>query len=122
MFTSTKTITFADTDMAGVAHFSRLLCLVEQTEHEWLQSLGFDLVENVAWPRVHISTDFSSPARFGDEVKVTLSLIKLGNSSLSYKYELATAETVAKGKATIVRLDKTSQKLVFTDAEKAKLA
>lgn len=39
-FIRTRQVAFHDTDASGVAHFSRLLCLVEEVEHEYLSSRG----------------------------------------------------------------------------------
>ena len=39
-FVRTRQVAFHDTDASGVAHFSRLLCLVEEVEHEYLRSRG----------------------------------------------------------------------------------
>lgn len=40
-FVRTRQVAFHDTDASGVAHFSRLLCLVEEVEHEYLRSGGW---------------------------------------------------------------------------------
>ncbi|WP_128157524.1 hypothetical protein [Akkermansia muciniphila] len=40
-FVRTRQVAFHDTDASGVAHFSRLLCLVEEVEHEYLRSRGW---------------------------------------------------------------------------------
>ena len=39
-FVRTRQVAFHDTDASGVAHFTRLLCLVEEVEHEYLRSRG----------------------------------------------------------------------------------
>lgn len=126
MFTSSKTISFADTDMAGVAHFSRLLCLVEQVEHEWLLSLGFDLVEDVGWPRVALSVDFTHPAHFRDTVLIHITPDHdVGTSSLSYRFEMrgtAGEALICSGAITIVRRTRRGEKAPFTDAERTRLS
>ena len=43
-FVRTRQVAFHDTDASGVAHFSRLLCLVEEVEHEYLRSRGVEVL------------------------------------------------------------------------------
>ena len=60
-FVRTRQVAFHDTDASGVAHFSRLLCLVEEVEHEYLRSRGVEVLSpDCGWPRVHVEADYSS--------------------------------------------------------------
>lgn len=83
-----RPIRFADTDAAGVAHFSRLLPIVEEAIHDFFQSRGISPLEATsAWPIVSIRTDYSSPCRFGDEISVVLCIDRLGESSLTFSFQ-----------------------------------
>lgn len=60
-FVRTRQVAFHDTDASGVAHFSRLLCLVEEVEHEYLRSRGVEVLSpDCGWPRVHVEADYSA--------------------------------------------------------------
>src|SRR5713226_3868003 len=64
-------VEFADTDMAGIIHFSSYFRYMEVTEHAFFRSLGLSIVGDpaVGWPRVHVACDFKHPLRFEDEVE-----------------------------------------------------
>lgn len=47
-FVRTRQVAFHDTDASGVAHFTRLLCLVEEVEHEYLRSQGLEVLSPIA--------------------------------------------------------------------------
>ncbi|QQL44292.1 acyl-CoA thioesterase [Sulfuriroseicoccus oceanibius] len=89
-------VEFADTDAAGVAHFSRLLTFIEAAEHAYLKSLGIGVFTDEAgvrsgWPRVDVNFQFRSPMRFGDEGEVAIWLEELGRKSVRYRAELMSA-------------------------------
>ena len=72
-FVRTRQVAFHDTDASGVAHFSRLLCLVEEVEHEYLCSRGVEVLSpDCGWPRVHVEADYSSSAGLGDWLSIEL--------------------------------------------------
>ena len=48
LFVRTRQVAFHDTDASGVAHFTRLLCLVEEVEHEYLRSRGLEVLSPIA--------------------------------------------------------------------------
>ena len=101
-----RRVSFADTDAAGVVHFSRLLCYAEEAEHELLQKLGIPLMENGGWPRVQVDCDYLAPARVGDTVEVTISPIKIGHSSVKWEFSMnIDGHPVAKGNMKTVRVD-----------------
>ncbi len=117
-------VAFSDTDASGLAHFSKILCYVENTEHAFLASVGIPVFSNSnGWPRVKISCDYRSPLRFQDKFEVQLSLTKIGNSSLNWKYQILKPDTtlVAAGEMVSVKVDSTGTPTAITEAEKSKL-
>ena len=56
-FTTTRRVEFADTDMAGLIHFTTFFRMMESVEHEFLRALGTAVVERdddgvaSGWPR-----------------------------------------------------------------------
>ncbi len=83
-------VQFADTDMAGLAHFSSYFRFMEATEHAFIRSLGHSIVMwerfKVGWPRVHASCDYTGPLRFEDEVEVRLRVLEKKEKSLTYEF------------------------------------
>ncbi len=105
-FHTTRRIEFADTDMAGIIHFTRYFNLMEEVEHEFLRSRGLSVVmtyqgQAIGWPRVAASCDFLKPVRFEDVLDITLTLSRIGGKSLTYTVEFSKGgELVARGQLT----------------------
>jgi acyl-CoA thioesterase FadM len=73
-------VAFSDTDASGWAHFSKILCYVENAEHVFLASMGIPVFSNSnGWPRVKISCDYRSPLRSQDKFEVQLGISKIIN-------------------------------------------
>lgn len=82
-----RRIQFADTDAAGVAHFSRLLVMVEEAEHDFLQSHKIPiLTETSAWPCVALDVSYVGMCKFGDELAIELRILKVGTTSVTYEF------------------------------------
>ena len=91
-FAAVHTIEFADTDAAGLLHFSAYFRLMEATEHAFYRSLGGtgfaeDGRARRGMPRVSASCDFLRPIRFEDEVEVLLRVRKAGERKVGYEFE-----------------------------------
>jgi len=103
-----RSIRFAETDAAGVAHFSRLLVIIEEAVHDFFQSRGLPILDAAtAWPVVSIHADYSAGCRFQDEITVALSVDMIGTSSLGFSFTAAKANGTAcfGGKATLCHID-----------------
>jgi len=89
-FKMTRRVTFAETDLAGVMHFSNYYRWMEEIEHAWLRSLGMSVVEDkggvtYSWPRVITSCEYFAPARFEDELELHLIISGLSEKSMTYE-------------------------------------
>ena len=90
-FSILRRVQFAETDMAGVAHFSSYFRWMEETEHAFFRSLGFSIHEEfegrtIGWPRVSASCDFSGPLRFEEEVEIHLIVTEVRTRSIRYQF------------------------------------
>ncbi len=109
-FTLRRRVEFADTDLAGIVHFSRYFHYMEAAEHAFFRSLGFSIAEpgsGIGWPRVEASCEYKAPLRFEDEVDVHLTVTQKKSKSLSYSFRLVKVapgpeQEVALGKLTVV--------------------
>jgi acyl-CoA thioester hydrolase len=103
-----RRIEFSDTDVGGIAHFSRFLVFMEIAEHEFLRALGTSVhVEvdgrKIGWPRVSATCEYLSPARFEDVLDIHLKVLRKGTKSMTYGFEITCGETpVARGQMTSV--------------------
>ena len=89
-FKLTRQIDFAETDMAGIMHFSNFFRFMEAAETAFLRSLGLSIYpgdfHTVGWPRVHADCDFRRPRRFEDLVEIQLLVRAKGAKSLTYTF------------------------------------
>ena len=90
-FKITRRVEFAETDMAGIMHFSNFFRFMETAEGAFFRSLGCSVALSrnglgVGLPRVHAECDYMSPLRFEDEVLVHLLVEKKGTRSLTYQF------------------------------------
>ena len=98
-----RTVEFADTDMAGIVHFSRFFAFMEATEHDFLRSLGLSVAmewegKRLGFPRLTADCEYLSPARFEDELEIELTVERRGARSISYGFNITRGEiTIARG-------------------------
>jgi YbgC/YbaW family acyl-CoA thioester hydrolase len=111
-FKITRRVEFAETDMAGIVHYSNFFRYMEAAEHAFFRSLGFSVVTKqveppVGWPRVRAECEYKSPLRFEDEFEVHMLVAEKKSKSLTYQFrfrklsETPPAE-VARGAITVV--------------------
>lgn len=118
-----RRVQFADTDAAGVVHFSRILCYVEEAEHELFLKLAIPLLEGGGWPRVHVECDYTAPAKPGDVLSVSLSPAKLGHSSILWAFAVTCdGSDVAQGSIKTVRVDEQGNACALEDHWRLALA
>lgn len=114
-----RRVEFADTDAAGVAHFSRLLAMIEEAEHGFFRERGIPiLTKESAWPVVRVEVNFAGACRFGDEIEVRLSDFQPGKTSLTYGFEAqAGGRMVFTGKMTKCHISPESMRPVELSGE-----
>ncbi|NUQ61424.1 MAG: acyl-CoA thioesterase [Pirellulales bacterium] len=102
-------VEFAETDMAGIVHFSNYFRYMEMAEHAFLRSLGLSVhADNggraVSWPRVRAECSFQSPLTFEDVVEVRLLVREKTSRTITYEFQLAKdgGGPVARGSTTVV--------------------
>jgi YbgC/YbaW family acyl-CoA thioester hydrolase len=109
-----------ETDAAGVAHFTAFQVYCEDLEKAFLYSedVGFKDIEekyNIWIPRVRVECKYMYPLRFNEEYRVDLVDIRLGNTSIEFRYRIWNVEAgklSAECTMTIVCVDKLSNKPV----------
>ena len=104
-FVTQRRVEFADTDMAGIIHFTRYYHFMEEAEHAFFRSLGASVMLKqpdgsvIGWPRVSAACTFEAPTRFEDVLDIRLFVERKGVKSLTIRYEFFRDETrVAHGR------------------------
>jgi YbgC/YbaW family acyl-CoA thioester hydrolase len=109
-YRSRQRVEFADTDMAGIVHFSNYFRFMERAEHEFLRSLGITVHDTVSdppvsWPRVSATCDFRAPLKYEDELEVRLLVREKRTKAIAYEFHFrkcGSPEIVAVGSITVV--------------------
>ena len=90
-FRYTRRVQFAETDLAGIVHFSWMFRYMEEAEHAAWRAAGLSIAGKgsaVGWPRVAASFEFRSPLHFEDELEVAVRLAEAGTRSLRYEHTI----------------------------------
>ena len=90
-FRYSRRVQFAETDLAGMVHFSTLFRYMEEAEHALWRSVGLTIAEpggRFGWPRLSAAMEFRQPLRFEDEVDVTVRIAALKTRTIEYEFVL----------------------------------
>mgnify|MGYP001296487317 CR=1 FL=1 len=111
-FKITRQVEFADTDMAGIMHFSKFFHFMEFAEHAFYRSLKSSVHTTLrgttfGWPRVRATCEYLSPLYFEDEVEIHLLVREIRKRSISYTFIFRKVveeniKEVARGELTVV--------------------
>lgn len=90
-FVYRRRVEFADTDMAGIIHFTALFRYMEEAEHAFRRSVGapvMDVTETgrISWPRVSAKCDYLSPTKYDDELSIEVRVVRLGAKSATFGF------------------------------------
>jgi acyl-CoA thioester hydrolase len=112
-FKLTRRVEFAETDMAGIVHFSNFFRYMENAEHAFYRSLGASVIMNnhqppLGFPRVHAECDYRRPLRFEENLEIQLLVREKKSKVLSYLFKFrkpdpaGEMEQIAHGILTVV--------------------
>lgn len=132
-----RRVEFAETDMAGIVHFSNFFRWMEAAEADFFRALGEPLIgaegaSVFGWPRVRVSCAYHAPLRFGDEVEVRLTVKELKDRAIAYAFRFyritgPSPEHIATGEMTTVFVRRPAdggamQSMPLPDTLRAKLS
>ena len=106
-------VRFGDEDHAGIVYYPRFFDWFHQVFEDFFEEVGMTYQQvldddHAGWPSVHAEADYASPARFGDVLRVELSVERIGKSSTTFAYRLTNAgdgRLVATGRVTCACVD-----------------
>jgi 4-hydroxybenzoyl-CoA thioesterase len=93
-FRSLLKIRFGDIDHAGIVYYPRFLHYFHVALEEFFgQALGIDypiLIDEhrIGLPTVHLEADFLRSLRYGDQIEVEVTVLKIGKSSITFGYRV----------------------------------
>lgn len=100
-----RRVEFAETDAAGMAHFSAFFRWMEEAEHAVWRSAGLDICPSrsvgatspfahLSWPRIAAKFDFKAPLKFQDEFEVQTEMGAVTRSTIQWAHLLMRGGTV----------------------------
>lgn len=123
-------IRWSDCDPLGIVYYGAYLRFFEIAEFEMLRAVGlpYDVlrVEHGVWlPRKALHAEFHRPAAMDEEIRVAVSVDKIGTTSITFRFEVARASDGApraSATLTVVSVDKeTMEKRPVPDWVREKL-
>ena len=96
-FTYRRRVQFAETDLAGIVHFSTMFRYMEEAEHALWRACGLSIAERggpFGWPRLRAAMEFRNPLRFEDEFEVVVRIPELKTRTIEYEFSLRRGDTV----------------------------
>jgi 4-hydroxybenzoyl-CoA thioesterase len=87
-YTTSIKVRFGDIDHAGIAYYPNLYHYLHIAFEEFFEEyLGTPYPraldeERLGFPTVHVQTDFVAPIRYGDTLDITITVPRLGTSSV----------------------------------------
>jgi len=100
-----------DTDAGGVVYYANYLKFMERARSEWLRACGFeqDVLRDeagVVFVVRRVTIDYLSPARFNDQLDVSVGLRETGRASLGVRQELMRgSDCLARADVTLACVD-----------------
>lgn len=84
---------YEDTDSGGVVYYANYLKFMERARTEWLRHLGFEQDELIAQHNVlfavrHVEVDYRQPARFNQQLVVSVRVAEIGKASLTFEQQV----------------------------------
>jgi acyl-CoA thioester hydrolase len=105
-----RRVEFAETDAAGMVHFSVFFRYMEEAEHAIWRHAGMDIFashETNSWPRISAKFDFKAPLRFQDAFEVRSEMGAVTRSTIQWAHVLVRGDQViGHGTVTTVYVDK----------------
>jgi 4-hydroxybenzoyl-CoA thioesterase len=92
-----RPVRFEDVDAAGIVFFARLFSYCHEAMEDLFSSLDGGYVKliterRIGFPAVRVEADFSAPLRYGDGVKIEVTVPHVGTTSCTLAYDLARAK------------------------------
>ena len=86
-FVHRRRVQFADTDAAGIVHFTTYFRYVEEAEHAMWRAAGLSISTpgaNYSFPRISASMEYHAPLRFEEEIDVRIRIVEAGSRTVRY--------------------------------------
>jgi len=83
---------FSESDAAGIIHFSKVACYVEEAEHAFYAQAGYPIelqnAKSLRWPRVNYTANYSKPIFPFQKIRILLKPACVGTSSINWSWAI----------------------------------
>ncbi len=109
MFCQKKCLRLFETDATGVLYFAQQFRIAQELFETYLEKCGLSLGQSLnkgdyLWPIVHAEGNFLAPIKVGDELKLLLSVQKIGSSSFTLGCQFRDVNSNLLGTTSIVHV------------------
>ena len=92
-FVCTERVRWADVDLVGIMRYSAFPRLIEFAEQEMLREAGLPFSQvfdapDVWLPRRALSIEYFAPARIDDMIEISAFVSRMGDTSLTFTFEM----------------------------------
>lgn len=95
IFSIERQIRFHHCDPAGIVFFPQFFYLLHEAKEDFLAHIGFPqhtmIASGFGTPVVDIKTSFLGMCRYGDDITISVSISRMGKSSIGMDYEIHSA-------------------------------
>ena len=89
-------VRFEEVAAAGIVYFAHFFSWCHDAMEAMLGAVdggysGLVMKRRLGLPAVHVEANFASPLRFGDDVRIAVSVERIGTSSVALRFDLARA-------------------------------
>ena len=93
VFTWPVRVYWEDTDAGGVVYYANYLKFMERARTEWLRALGIEqgplqAQHGVLLVVASVEVNYRRPAKYGEELQVTCSIIERGKASIEFEQHI----------------------------------
>lgn len=92
-----RRVEFAETDAAGLVHFSVFFRYMEEAEHAVRRAAGMRIHQPesaISWPRISANFDFKSPLKFEDEFEVQTEIAEATRRTIQWAHVVMRGDVV----------------------------
>ena len=108
-FKTQRRVEFAETDCAGIAHFSVFFRYMEEAEHSFLRSLGLTVRKEqgdgtvIGFPRLSARCEYSRSLKFEEVVEIHVWVSRKARKTIEYSFRFTSqGREVARGQVVAI--------------------
>ena len=122
-FTVTRRVAWSETDPTGAYQFAQVLRYAEDAETALLRHAGVLSLLHPRLPRIYADASYATPAYFDQELDVDVALVRIGRSSLHYRFRVLRGPTIcAEGRLGAAFVDESGQSHALPPLVRQRLA